>query len=124
MITAELKNIYFNGDIKDKNHAQLIMSASHSFCLNLCLDIGEKGLDGGNYFYTTVVNLNWLINEIKKERGVLEESLIVVDNFEDFNDLEIFIRNKINEISGYTWNDVLKKLRHVFFWEYEEHKIV
>lgn len=114
---AELKRIDFNGPIFNRDEAQLAILNSTYF-ISLCLSIGEKGKEGADYFYVDIFNTNW----IKEKKIVLGNNSIILDDFDDFDDIENSIAELINTIYGNSWDEVLIKLRQYFDWEYEKLK--
>ncbi|BFU60552.1 MULTISPECIES: Imm8 family immunity protein [Rodentibacter] len=121
MLRADLKDIYFY-TVSNKYEAQLAM-LEPTYCLTLSLSIGEQDNISADYFLVHVVNLNWVKHWIEKDKILLGEKTIIVD-FDDFDDLERELKILVNSIEGETWEDILRKLRKYFEWEYEDHKFV
>lgn len=115
---AELKFIDFNGNIATKEDAQLLM-CNPEYYLPLCLAIGEKDIDGSDYFYVDVYSLEYI-----EKKKVFLGSKSIVCSLDDFDDLENKIREIISSIEGDFWEDILKILRELFRWEYEDHKFL
>lgn len=115
---AELKFIDFNGLIATKEDAQLLM-CNKVYYLPLCLAIGEKDVVGSDYFYVDIYSVNYI-----REKRILLGSKSIISSLDDFDELQKEIENIIFSIDGETWNDILKKLRELFRWEYEDHQFV
>lgn len=115
---AELKFIDFNGNIATKEDAQLLM-CNPEYYLPLCLAIGERDVEGSNYFYVDVYSLKYV-----EKKEVFLESKSIVCSLDDFCELENKMKEIISSIEGDSWEDILKVLRELFRWEYEEHKLL
>lgn len=115
---AELKFIDFSGEIATKEEAQLLM-CNEVYYLPLCLAIGEKDVIGSDYFYVNIYSISYI-----KEKKIFLESKSIISCVDDFNELQKEIEIKISSIEGENWDDILKTLRELFRWEYEEHQFV
>lgn len=114
---AELKFIDFNGKIATKEEAQLLM-CNETYYLPLCLAIGEKDIVGSDYFYVDVYSVSYIMKKI------FLGTKSIISSLDDFDELQKEIEVIISSVEGDTWKDILKILRDLFRWEYEEHKIV
>ncbi|VEI58516.1 Uncharacterised protein [Pasteurella multocida] len=120
MLTAELKEFGFYGDIIDKNDAQLRMLSS-PYRLTLCLSIGENEKIGSDYFYVDVINVAY----VKLSKCTIgSKCFIFTDDVDDIDDIEYEIKMFVNSIYGNSWEDILVQLRRYFDWEYENHQFV
>ncbi|MGR6660939.1 Imm8 family immunity protein, partial [Avibacterium paragallinarum] len=104
-------NYYF----PSKYDAQLKM-LEKSYILQLTLSIGERLKDGADYFDVFIYNIDY----VKEKKILLGHNSIIVD-IDDIDELEKEIKLFVNSIYGYSWNEVLNKLRKYFKWEYEDY---
>lgn len=112
---AELKFIDFNGKIATKDDAQSLMHSA-VYYLPLCLAIGEQHSTGSDYFYVDVYSSTYVM-----EKKVFLGAKSLISSLDDFDLLEKEIGQFISSIEGESWNDILKILRELFRWEYEDH---
>lgn len=115
---AELKFIDFNGKIATKEDAQSLM-CNEIYCLPLCLAIGEKGIVGSDYFYVDVYSVKYVM-----DKRVVLGTKSIISSLEDFDELKKEIEVVISSIEGKDWESILKVLRDLFRWEYEEHQFL
>ncbi|MCK3656288.1 hypothetical protein A4G19_11240 [Pasteurellaceae bacterium Macca] len=121
MLKADLKNISFY-TVSNKHEAQLVM-LEPVCCLTLSLSIGEMNSPCSDYFLVHIVNINWVKYWVQKDKLLPGEKIIIVD-LDNFEELEEKLKIFVNSIEGESWEDILKKLRKYFGWEYEDHNFV
>lgn len=115
---AELKFVDFNGKIATKEDAQLLMEDGYYY-LPLCLAIGEQDIVGSDYFYVDIYSLSYV-----KEKKIFLCSKSIISSVNNFDKLENELKLIISSIRGDSWDEILKTLRRLFLWEYEDHKFV
>ncbi|WP_386698373.1 Imm8 family immunity protein [Lonepinella sp. MS14436] len=119
MLFAELKNIAFDG-FSDLNSVQKFILESEVISLNVCLYIGVNGIDGADNFNAFLVNLNWIKNYIREHGIFIESNTVIIDNFDDLDDVFNYLSSVVCRVYGEDWNEITHKLSQYFDWEYSE----
>ncbi|MEW6581552.1 MAG: immunity 8 family protein [Actinomycetota bacterium] len=91
------------------------------WAFGISLEIGIEGQPGIDVFYGTVCSPVWLRRHVEMCGPRTGRGLIVLARY-DWPTLERFLREKVRECSGGSWEEIAGRLQRWLTWEYEDVK--
>lgn len=119
MMFPELKEIYSRDIFVDMY--EYVPEDEDFFEIELTLIIGVKGQDGGDIFYINVCSPKWISKLRENQDYLSKKGYIIIDKY-DFSHIKRIIDNKLSDISGYSWTDIVHKINFFAIWEFDDYR--
>ncbi len=114
----EIKS-YSSPDISDFRN--FVPEDRRSFHFLLELEIGLKGLDGGDLFAVEVCTPHWILENHQTTDVLFCKNKLIVFEY-DFDNMLNKIKTFISTLNGGSWEEIAIKLSRISQWEFDEYK--
>jgi hypothetical protein len=90
------------------------------FCFLLELIIGPENSEGGEIFDIQICTPQWFLLSLKQDDIIFGRYFLVVLEY-NFNRIFNKIKHSVESCSGNNWNEITRKLRYLYHWEFEDY---
>jgi hypothetical protein len=83
--------------------------------------VGPVGGPGEESFDITLCTIGWLAERVREERNVDGRHHVIVQAF-NYDLIERYLRERVAELEGSTWDEVAERLGRLGHWEFEDYR--
>lgn len=83
--------------------------------------VGPEGRPGEESFDITLCTPGWLAERVRKDGIIDARHHVVVDAY-DYDRIERYLRDRVSQLEGSSWDELAQRLSRLGHWEFEDYR--